>query len=429
MSTSGDPQRGLGALEELFADIERVQASHADRHPGLPGPGQPIHTVYVPAHRFSERTVAEFGSEAERLLIRHAPDVAALADAFAFDASLATRVRPRLADKLRLQPIEDLRVDFEDGYGIRDDEEEDRHARQAAHALAATLRDDLRPRRVGLRVKSFADGQHRRSVRTLQVFLDDFVDHYGDLPGDVVVTFPKIVAVDHVRAFAAVLDHVERQLGLPTDVLKIETQIETPSSILGPDGRVPLRDVADAAQGRLRAAPFGVFDYTAALGLPPAEQRLTHPACDAARHAMQIAFAGTGIELSDGSTILTPAHDDTATVHAAWRRHAVDVRHSLAHGYWQGWDLHPSHLVSRFATVYAFYLADIDGYVARIRAWSHGEPGPGGFLDEPATVRVLLAQARRAVACGAVAAEDLPADMLKIPDMTDRPNGALGLGS
>jgi hypothetical protein len=40
-------------------------------------------------------------------------------------------------------------------------------------------------------------------------------------------------------------------------------------------------------------------------------------------------------------------------VHAVWRLHATHVRHWLRHGFWQGWDLHPAQLPSRYAAVHA----------------------------------------------------------------------------
>jgi citrate lyase beta subunit len=169
---------------------------------------------------------------------------------------------------------------------------------------------------------------------------------------------------------------------------------------------VALRAIRDAAGGRLRAVHFGVFDYTAAIGLPAEGQRLDHPACDAARHLLQMTFAGTEVRLSDGSTNARPASGATADVHAVWARHAVDVRHSLAHGFVQGWDLHPSHLVSRYATVFAHLLTGIDQVLDRLAAWQEGTTAAGGVMDEPATIAVLQRVVDRAVASGAISAAD-----------------------
>jgi hypothetical protein len=157
----------------------------------------------------------------------------------------------------------------------------------------------------------------------------------------------------------------------------------------------------DAADGRLTAMHVGVFDYTGSLGLMPWEQRLDHASLDVARSLLQVALAGTGVRISDGSSIVVPASDRTEAVHAAWRVHADHVRHSLGHGFYQGWDLHPAHLVSRYAAVYGWLLPHLDDAASRVRAWREGAAAKG-VLDEPATVTSLLRFLRFAVSSGAV---------------------------
>jgi citrate lyase beta subunit len=415
------PGRSLGeaALADLVATVEEVAAAHARRYPGDPAGRQPVHTVYVGGDRFTAGTATAHGAEALRLFDAHAPDGSALAAALGLDAGaaqaaargvdgagLAATVRDRVAAKLAREPVEDLRIDFEDGYGDRDDGEEDRDAARAAAEVAEAAAAGALPPFVGLRVKSFADGRHRRSIRTLDVFLTGLLERAGRLPDGLVVTFPKVVAAAHIAAFAELLGRLEAALGLPDGRLRFEVQVETTQSILDPAGQVGLRGIAEAAGGRLSGAHFGVYDYTAACGLAPSEQRLTHPACDFARHVMQVALAGTGVRLSDGSTAAVPAGEDAPAVHAAWRLHAAHVRHSLRHGFWQGWDLHPAQLPSRYVAVYAWHLEGFEQAAARIRAFHAGAPGPGGVLDEPATIRALVAQLRRAVHCGAVPEEE-----------------------
>jgi citrate lyase beta subunit len=211
-----------------------------------------------------------------------------------------------------------------------------------------------------------------------------------------VVTFPKVVTPEHVAIFTDFLARFEAEIGLPEGMLRFEVQIETTESV------TRLREIVDAAGDRLSAAHFGVYDYTAACGLPPSEQRLDHPCCEYARHVMQVTLAGTGVRLSDGSTNIVPASEDTNDVRRAWRRHAGLVRYSLLHGYNQGWDLHAAHLPSRFATVYAFHLNGLDEAIDRVRSWHETGQGDGGVLDEPATIKALNARLRRAVDCGAI---------------------------
>jgi citrate lyase beta subunit len=384
--------------------VERARGAadeHRRRFPGDAPGAQPLETFYVPADRVTHATAVEVGAEALRLLDTHAADDPSFADAFGVDAGVVQRTRARVRRRLERLPVEDLRVDFEDGYGVRPDEEEDRHADEAARAVHAAREEGTAPPSFGLRVKSFADGREARSVRTLDAFLSTLLQAAGDLPGGFVVTFPKVETPEHVAVFGESLERLEVALGLPERSLLFEVQIETPRSVLAPDGTVAAAAIVDAADGRLTAMHFGVFDYTASLGLMPWEQRLDHPANDFARHALQVALAGTGVRISDGSSNVVPASDRTDDVNAAWRVHADHVRHSLSDGFVQGWDLHPAQLASRYAAVYGWLLPHLDDATSRVRAWREGVAA-AGVLDEPATVTSLLRYLRFAVSSGAV---------------------------
>ncbi|MCT9934028.1 aldolase [Planotetraspora sp. A-T 1434] len=372
-------------LEALFDGLE-------------PGPPreiawQPVHTVYVPGDRVTDSVVSDWGHAATELLHKHLFSPTELAALFELDPDLATPVHDRLRKKLAVEPIEDLRVDFEDGYGVRDQSEEDGHVESAAAAIAAMHAAETLPRRWGLRVRSFADGDPQRSIRTLDGFLTTVVKRAGELPRGFTVTFPKVLVEAHLGQFVRCLEALEGALGLEPHTLRFEMQVEAPQTVLilqRSAGLVP------SLGGRLAAAHFGVFDYTAAIGLPPHEQRLDHPACDYARNVMQTALAGTGVELSDGSLAAAPASDSAEDVNSLLRRHSALVRHSLSNGYYQGWDMHPSHLISRFATVYSFHLALYEDYLERVRAWEEKLEGVGGVLDEPATIKTLVAALARA---------------------------------
>jgi citrate lyase beta subunit len=386
---------------DLVERAGEAEAEHRRRFPGDAAMSRRLHTLYVPADRVTPTTTVEFGTEGLRLLEIHASDAAAFEDAFGVDASVAERARTRVHAKLEREPVEDLRVDFEDGYGARPDDEEDRHAEVAARALHAAREAGTAPVSFGLRVKSFADGLQARSVRTLDTFLTTLIEAAGGLPEGFVVTFPKVNAAEHVAIFAEVLERLELGLGLPDGTLRFEVQVETPRSVIAPDGAVAAQRILDAAGGRLTAIHFGVFDYTASLGLMPWEQRLDHPANDLARQLLQVALAGTGVAISDGSSNVVPVSDRTEDVHTAWRVHAGHVRHSLSAGFYQGWDLHPSHLVSRYAAVYGWLLPHLDDATARVAAWRAGAASEG-VVDEPATVTSLLRYLRLAVSSGAV---------------------------
>jgi citrate lyase beta subunit len=402
----------VSSTDDLSERVLSASAEHAGHFPGAATGRQPVHTVYVPADRFSRTTAADFGAEALRLFNNHTPGAGSFGTAFGIDADIAGMVRQRVAAKLAGDPIEDLRIDFEDGYGSRSDAEEDGDVTQVVEAVAAAYQVKELPHFWGIRIKSFAEGGHERAMRTLDGFLTSLRDRLGRLPGGFVITFPKVVMPEHVAVFADYLSRLESALGLPGGILRFEVQIETTESIINHRGEIGLRAILDAAAGRLNAAHFGVFDYTAACGLPPDQQRLDHPACDFARNIMQVSLAGTGVRLSDGSTNVVPRNDGADEVNRTWAVHSAHVAHSLRHGFYQGWDLHPAHLPSRYAMVYAYHLDGVDEVIGRVRAWQEQAAGDGedhGMLDEPATIRALTDRLRRAVDCGALDESALPA--------------------
>ena len=367
---------------------------------------QPLQTLYVPADRVTSGTVREFGAEALRLLETHAADAEAFVDAFGVPAGVAERARDRTIVKLERRPVEDLRIDFEDGYGTYDDDEEDRHAAGSARAVLQARGDPTAPPSFGLRVKSFHDeALERRSRRTLERFVSTLADA-GGAPDGFVVTFPKVTDPAQVAAFADALGGLESDQGLVGGSLRFEVQVETPRSVIGADGAAAAPRILEAGGGRISALHLGVFDYTASLGLMPWEQRLDHPANDFARQVLQVALAGTGVWVSDGSSNVVPTSDRTDDVRAAWRLHADHVRHSLSNGFTQGWDLHPAHLASRYAAVYGWLLPHLGEATERVRAW-RGGTSVDGVVDEPATVTSLLRYLRFAVASGAVEEDEV----------------------
>jgi citrate lyase beta subunit len=408
--------------------MERLVAANtafAAAHPGESGRRQPVHTVYGGAHLFRADTASRLGELALRALEEYAPRAPDLGAAlgWASDDPLADTIYQRVVHKLKREPVEDFRLDFEDGYGVRPDGEEDGHAVSAADEVARGLSSGTLPPCVGIRIKPLNEEQRGRAVRTLERFLAALLERTGGtLPANFVVTLPKVTIPEQTAFGAAVFERLEVAHALPEGALRCEVMVETPQLILGPDGRCPLRDVVAAARGRCVAAHFGTYDYTAGLGITAAHQRMRHPACDFAKHVMQVALAGTGVWLSDGSTTvlpvgphrqekgatpLTPGQiaENRSSVHAAWRLHYQDILHSLAGGFYQGWDLHPAQLVSRYAALFTFFLSNVDAAGARLRnfvARAAQATLVGEVFDDAATGQGLLNYFARAVACGAL---------------------------
>jgi citrate lyase beta subunit len=301
-------------------------------------------------------------------------------------------------DKLRREPVEDLRIDFEDGYGARPDAEEDAAALAAARTVTAMTADGTAPPWIGIRMKCMEAAVRDRGIRTLDLFLTALLDG-GGLPAGLALTLPKVTFPAQVAAMAELCGQFERAVGLPDGRIGFEIQIETTQSILGPDGTATVPRLIDAAAGRATALHYGTFDYSAACGISAAHQAPDHPAADHAKAVMQVAAAGTGVRLSDGSTNVLPVGPAEA-VHDAWRLHYGLVRRSLARAYYQGWDMHPAQLPTRYAAVYAFYREGLDAAAARLAGYV--AKTAGAVLDEPATARALSGYLLRGLDCGAV---------------------------
>ena len=396
----------MDALDHLVGDLasdldERlgaVDAALAAHFPGERAGRQPVHTVYVPADRFHAGLVGEYGVAATQVVDAHEE---ALLGLLGGDRDLLDRVR----DKLAREPVEDLRIDVEDGYGTRLDDEEDADVRRAAGALRSAIDAGTAPPYVGIRFKGFEAPTRARGVRSLVLFLGALVAD-GPLPDGFVVTLPKVTAVEQVEALVHTLGRLEGALGLGERALRFEIQVETPQSILGPDGTALVALMVHAAGGRCTGLHYGTYDYSAYCGVAAAHQSLEHPVADHAKAVMQAAAAGTGVRLSDGSTNVLPV-GDADQVEAAWANHLRLVRRSLERGYYQGWDLHPAQLPTRFAATFGFYRDGLATATARLRTYV--ERRDSGVLDEPATARALADFLLRGLDCGALSDDEVAA--------------------
>jgi citrate lyase beta subunit len=403
-------------IRRVTAQLDTPLRALAARFPGESGQRQPVHTVYGGAHLFKSDTAVRLGAVAQRALRENASDPQTFANVIGVAPSLAETIYTRVSEKLKREAVEDFRIDFEDGYGNRPDAEEDQHAAAAGREVATGLKAGALPPFIGIRIKPFSQELTRRSVRTLDVFLSALLDAAGELPPWFVVTLPKIQLSQQVTALADLFDLLERKLGLPAGALRCEFMIETTQSI------PILAQLLEAARGRVVAAHFGTYDYTASCNITAAHQRMDHPACDFARHAMQVAYAGTGLWLSDGATNVMPI-GDRAVVHRAWRLHVDHVRHSLINGYYQGWDLHPAQLPTRYAAVYSFFLEGLPAATERLRNFvdKAGQATlVGDVFDDAATGQGLLNYFLRALNCGAITEQEALATGLTLEELRSR---------
>lgn len=394
------PADVLASVEARLAPTDRLLAT---AYPGDDGSRQPVHTVYVPGDRYAPELPVEWGRQA-MAAVAAAGGLGALAIDVGLAGGIAAAVVPLVERKLATEPIEDLRIDFEDGYGDRGDDAEDADAVRAAERVAAAADAPGAPPFIGIRFKSFEAATRARGIRTLDLFVTTLVEQ-GGLPDGLALTLPKVSTVAQVEAMAEVVAALERAHGLPEGRLRFEVQVETPQLVLGADGVAPVALLAAAVPGRIVGLHYGTYDYSAALGIAAPDQSLEHPAADHAKSVMQVAVAGTGIRLSDGSTNVLPVGD---RAREAWRLHARLVRRALERGFAQGWDLHPAQLPTRYLATYAYYREAYPSVAARLRHVH--EHTSGAVLDEPATVRALAGFVVRGVRCGAITTDEVAAD-------------------
>ncbi|HEY2647403.1 MAG TPA: hypothetical protein VGI34_10540, partial [Candidatus Acidoferrales bacterium] len=366
------------AIQSALRILEKPSAAFALRYPGETGRRQPVHVVYGGAHLFRADISRRLGDSALATLEEYAPDAFSFARAIELPGAqalpknakktaaverlfakspeklrlenraawLALKIYGSVLEKLRREPVEDFRIDFEDGYGNRPDAEEDQHAKIAAEEVARGFHEGTLPPFIGIRLKPFTPELRDRSIRTLNLFMSTLcAATHGRLPTNFVFTLPKVVIPEQMAALAYLLDAMEPALGLEKGSLRFEMMIETTSAILNEHGESNLPRFLDAANGRCIAAHFGTYDYTASCSITAAYQVMDHPACDFAKNMMQVAFAGTCLWLSDGATnvLPTPIHradkgerltpaqkeENRAAVHRAWRLHCGHIQHSL----------------------------------------------------------------------------------------------------
>lgn len=442
------------SVRDLAVRLREANLDFSRSFSGETGRRQPVHTVYGGAHLFKADSAKRLGEVARRSLTEFAPDFVTFARAIDLPGSnslqhsvederynpvsltsdpknlssddkaswLAQTIYNRVQEKLQREPVEDFRIDFEDGYGNRPDEEEDAHAVATAVEVAKGMELGTLPPFIGIRIKPFTDELRERSFRTLDIFVSNLLDKAaGNLPVNFVVTLPKITIPEQVSALAELLTLLEQGNGLAPESLKFEVMIETTQALVNERGEINLPRLLAAGEGRCVAAHFGTYDYTASCGITASFQHMMHPACDFAKHMMQVSFAGTGIWLSDGATNIMPVaphrskegapltqkqiDENNTVVHGAWRLHYRHIRHSLENAFYQGWDLHPAQLPTRYAAIYAFFLEGLEAASARLKNFIEKAAKAtlvGEVFDDAATGQGLLNYFIRATNSGAL---------------------------
>ena len=458
-------------LDSFFGRLKKTNQDFKERYPGLRLERQPVHTVYGGAHLYKPGIASRLGNMALTHFHQYAPTFADLAKALDFpgakdlpartaeldsfvkllekdpeevsvthpQAWLAWKIHTGVKRKLELDAVEDQRVDFEDGYGARPDEEEDGHAVTAAEAMAKGIEAGDLPGTTGIRIKSFTDETKSRSLRTLDLFLTRLCEvSASKLPVNFVITLPKVTTAEQVAVLADCLSLLEQKNGLDNGVIRIELMIETVQTLFDENGSTLIPRLVKAGNGRVSAAILGTYDYTASANVASSWQDHKHSSADFARQMMQAALVGTSVSISDGITNIMPIAphrggenvlnqtallENIEAVHTAWKIHFDNIMHSLKLGFYQGWDLHPAQFIPRYAAVYYFFLTDLKKAGARLKSFvdqAAQASRVGTVFDDAASAQGLINFFASGLGCGALSEQDVLETGITLEELAGR---------
>jgi citrate lyase beta subunit len=454
--------------QALLDDLKIANLKFQKTYPGDKPDRQPVHTVYGGANLFKSDTCTKMGEVALRNLQTYAPDFGTLAKLLQFKghedlpsgekkinelikrleglsvdqrkdepAWLSYSIYNKIIQKLKTEAVEDFRIDFEDGFGNRPDEEEDATAVNAATELAIGMQNQTISPFIGIRIKPFTEDLKYRGVRTLDLFLTTLLSKtHGKLPQNFVVMLPKVTIPEQMTTIVRLFEIIEKENDLQPGILKMETMVEATQIIMDDEGRNPLMKIIRAGEGRCIAAHFGTYDYTASAGITAKYQTMDHPVCDFAHHMTKVALGGTGIFLSDGATNVMPIgphrgenltaqqlKENDEAVYNAWRIGYNHTMHSLINGLYQGWDLNPAQLPMRYAATYNFFLSSYEDALQRLKKFVDRaaiSTLTGDIFDDAATGQGLLNFFLKAMNCGAITEEEALATGLTLEEIRSR---------
>ncbi|MEO6671595.1 MAG: phosphoenolpyruvate kinase [Ferruginibacter sp.] len=453
--------------KQLFDKLKKANTSFQKVYPGDKPDRQAVHTVYGGANLFKSDSAKVLGQRALETFHAYAPDFVSFGKIFGLEgierinshqsayevysdytsspadkrkkhpAHLSYQVYNKVINKLTAEAIEDFRIDFEDGYGNRSNEEEDATAVQAAIEVAKGMKAGTLPPFIGIRIKPFTEEMKERGLRTLEIFVTTLAkETKGKLPANFIVMLPKVTIPEQVSTLVGFFEILEDELNLGNGKLQMEMMVETTQAIMDKDGTNPLYRFVKASKGRCIAMHFGTYDYTASCSITARYQEMDHPVCDFAHHMTKVALAHTGIWLSDGATNTMPIGPNRAdnmteeqlqenrdVVHRAWKKGYNHIRHSLWNGFYQGWDLNPAQLPMRYTAVFAFFLESYDDAVERLKTFVEKAARAtliGDVFDDAATGQGLLNYFLRALNSGAITEEEVLVTGLTLEEIRGR---------
>jgi len=451
----------------IFNDLKNANQAFNTIYKGDREDRQPIHTVYGGANLFKSNSTDVLGDIALKSLLHYAPNFVEFGKAFQLKGSetlpsneneqialinqlsvlsndelknhpagFSYNIYQKVIAKLKKEGVEDFRIDFEDGFGNRSDQEEDDTAATAATQVAKGMQDGTLSPFIGIRIKPFTEELKERGLRTLDIFLTTLLtETNGKLPNNFVVMLPKVTIEEQVTALISFFEIIEDQFNLESGSLKMEMMVETTQAIIAENGVNPLRKFITTSKGRCIGMHFGTYDYTASNNITARYQEMDHDVCDFAHYMTKVALAHTGVWLSDGATNTMPIgphrgdltkaeeQENKEVVHRAWLKGYQHIRHSLYKGLYQGWDLNPAQLPMRYTAVYAFFLESYDDAILRLKTFVEKAAQAtliGDTFDDAATGQGLLNYFLKALNSGAITIDEVLATGLTLDEIRTR---------
>jgi len=406
--------------DKVLSDLSKSNNSINKLYPGETNTRQPIHTLYGGAHLFKSDTITKLSSLALKSFEDNIKDEKELSEIFGWNTlpEKSKILYVKVRKKLEHEAIEDFRIDFEDGFGIRPDKEEDETAEFAAMEYVKAVKEKAVSPFFGIRIKSFSEEVKYRSVKTLNIFLRTLIEqNEGVVPENFVINLPKVTTASQVSSLSEILDNIEKYFGLKSNSLKTEIMIETPLAVFDQEGKVNMMNLITASGGRCVSVHLGLYDLTSSCGIAPEYQTYNNPLCDYVRYLMKLTLTGTGINLSDGATIVIPVGpnksqsltevqrtENRKAIHRAWRIIHENVSHSLENGFYRGWDLHPGQIPARYFAVYKFFddgYEEITGRLKNFIEKAARAAMTGSVFDDAATGTGMMNFILKGINCGA----------------------------
>lgn len=413
-------------IKNLLSGLTTGNNRISEIYPGDNINRQPVHTLYGGAHLFNAGTLKKMNELALNAFTQNVKNDTELSEIFGWtdDAKLYNEIYNKVFDKLKREAVEDFRIDFEDGLGIVSESEEFEIAEFTSKEYYKSLKDNISSPFFGIRVKSISEETKYRAVKTMNVFLNTFLRlNDGFIPENFVITLPKVTSAHQVSVFTEILECFEKYFNLTEGSLKFEIMLETSQAIFDPQGNVNLLNLINTSDKRCISVHLGLYDLTSSCNISPGYQTFDHPLCDFVRNIMKLSLSGTGVNLSDGATIIIPAAihkgsslsmeqimENKKSFISAWKINYGNVYHSLKHGFYQGWDLHPAQIPARYAAVYKFFR---DGYKEVSRRLQNfidkaaKATLTGVVFDDAATGQGMLNFLLRAYNCDAIDESDV----------------------